>query len=189
METLYIKKINGIEHIKQRHQIVITKNGITYINPQETMILEDGWNVYENHIEKPIENILTIDDVKQQKISELLEYDSSIHVNCFLYDNMQMWLDKATRVGLKLRVEAELLQNKEITSLWYNGFEVKLKTSDAQNMLYQIELYASECYDNTQKHIAVINSLTNIEDIAKYNYTTGYPARLMFTSNIENSNN
>jgi hypothetical protein len=47
-------------------------------------------------------------------------------------------------------------------------------------MLYAIEVYASKCYDNTQYHISQVNKLDNIEDLKNYDYTTGYPEKLIF---------
>ena len=47
-------------------------------------------------------------------------------------------------------------------------------------MLYLLEMYASNCYDNTQRHIANVANLENIEDIENYNYFEGYPDKLHF---------
>jgi hypothetical protein len=47
-------------------------------------------------------------------------------------------------------------------------------------MLYTIEIYASQCYDNTQKHLAEVDKLEVIDEINNYNYRTGYPEKLKF---------
>lgn len=47
-------------------------------------------------------------------------------------------------------------------------------------MLYALELYASECYDNTQYHKMMISELTDFNTINEYDYTTGYPEKLRF---------
>jgi hypothetical protein len=47
-------------------------------------------------------------------------------------------------------------------------------------MLYAIELYASACYDNTQRHLAAIKELQTIEEIESYDYKAGYPEKLRF---------
>ena len=69
---------------------------------------------------------------------------------------------------------------KTDTALWYNGIRYTLTVESAVQMLLAIELYASECYDNTQEHIAKIESLETTDDLAAYNYTTGYPEKLKF---------
>jgi hypothetical protein len=47
-------------------------------------------------------------------------------------------------------------------------------------MLNAIELYASACYDNTQRHISTVKSMEMIDDIKSYDYRTGYPDKLIF---------
>ena len=91
-----------------------------------------------------------------------------------------MWLDKATRVGLKLRFDAELSVGKTTTILWYEGMSFELELANAIQMLNAIEIYASACYDNTQKHIANVKSMNTIGDVKSYDYRTGYPEKLRF---------
>jgi hypothetical protein len=91
-----------------------------------------------------------------------------------------MWLDKATRVGLKLRFDTELEDGDTETTLWFNGVAYPLELEVAVKMLHAIEKYASKCYDNTQMHIGNVNSLTTVEDIKNYDYRTGYPEKLRF---------
>ena len=91
-----------------------------------------------------------------------------------------MWLDKATRVGLKLRFEAEIANGQTNTTIWYEGTPYNLELVNALQMLNAIELYASACYDNTQKHINAIKSMTTCDEIKSYDYRTGYPEKLRF---------
>ena len=110
-------------------------------------------------------------------------YDSSKHVNSFTIGGMETWLDKATRVGLKLRFEAELRMGKEYTTLWKDGTSFPLPlvgATTAIDMLDGIELYASACYDVTQMHLAAIDKIEGVEEMKAYDYTSGYPAKLSF---------
>lgn len=111
----------------------------------------------------------------------ILAYDSSSHVNVFDFHGKNMWLDKATRVGLFLRFESEKRAGKEFTTLWYDGIQYTLPlTGDfsASDVLASIEVYASQCYDNTQRHLAAIESLDNVEDVLSYDYMEGYPSHI-----------
>jgi hypothetical protein len=47
-------------------------------------------------------------------------------------------------------------------------------------MLLAIEIYASECYDNTQRHIATVDVLESIEEVESYDYRVGYREKLEF---------
>lgn len=166
--------------IKTRKQIVIRKDGMQTINPTEEMILADGWVEYVPPVApEPTEEEL-LERAKRDKRNELMLYDSSDAVNSFSISGMSMWLDKATRAGLKLRFEAEKASGAESTTLWHEGMQFPLTIDTAFQMLYALELYASACYDNTQKHMASVRSLTTIEEVEQYDFTTGYPPKLEF---------
>lgn len=179
----YIK--DGI--IKPRNQIVLhgtrtikDKDGndkeikTQIINPNEEMLIADRWAVYE---EPKIDELVL---AKQKATRRIERYDSSSEVNAFYMQGQQMWLDKATRAGLMLRFQSEIAAGRESTTLWYNGQSYKLTLALAMQMLYAIELYASNCYDVTQAHLAAIQELQTIEEVETYDYTQGYPAKLVF---------
>lgn len=181
MDKRYIKNVDGNSFIKFRKDIVVNDNGSYIFNPSVEDILKDGWVEYieeENTIETPSKD--SFKEVQLKKIEQILNYDSSENVNKFYVNGFPMWLDKATRVGLELRFKSEKMKGKTDTVLWYNGIPFPLKVDVAIFMLYEIESYASECYDNTQKHIANILKLDMIESIKEYDYTVGYPNKLMF---------
>jgi len=167
----YIKN----NEIKSAKQIVIRKNGMQTFNPSEEMILANGWVEYVPEVYEP-----TIEDVRVSKIEEILNFDSSEEVNSFYIGDFEVWLDKATRVGLKLRFDAEIASGKTETILWYDGMQFPLELQMALQMLNAIELYASACYDNTQAHIANVKAFEFIEEIEDYDYSTGYPEKLRF---------
>ena len=172
-------KKNGV--IQFSDKIVIIKDDMQIFNPTEEMILEDGWVEYISTVNIPTptdEEIL--ERYRSDKINEILEYDASSEVNEFFLGETSIWLDKATRAGLKLRFEAEISLGKDTTTLWYDNIQYSLGLNKATQMLLAIELYASACYDNTQAHIANVKALENIEDIKNYDYRTGYPEKLRF---------
>ena len=129
------------------------------------------------------ENPESLECQKRLLRERILAYDSSEHVNSFTIGGVQTWLDKATRVGLKLRFEAEKRLGKTETTLWQNGMQFPLPLVGdvtALDMLDGIELYASACYDVTQMHLANIVTLTSVEEVKKYDHTAGYPEKLKF---------
>ena len=179
----YIK--DGI--IKPRNQIVLhgtrtikDKDGndkeikTQIINPREEMLLADGWVLYE---EPKIDELVL---AKQKATRRIERYDSSSEVNAFYMQGQQMWLDKATRAGLMLRFQAEQAMGNEYTTLWYGVNQYELPLLGAFQMLYALEVYASQCYDNTQRHLAAIQGLSEIEEVESYDYTVGYPEKLSF---------
>jgi hypothetical protein len=171
----YSKTIDGKTVIKRADEIVIKGNGSQTFNPKEDAILADGWVEY---IPQPYEP--TLEEAKNNKVSEILFYDSSEAVNEFSIGGVPMWLDKATRAGLLLRFEAERKVGRTETTLWNDGQSYTLPLETAQQILIALELYASACYDNTQSHIAEVQKLESKEAVESYDYTTGYPAKLNF---------
>ena len=171
----YIKTIDGKTIIKRADEIVIKGNGSQTFNPTEEMILADGWEVYVAPVYEP-----TLEEIKGRKVEEILAYDSSEAVNEFTIGGVPMWLDKATRAGLLLRFEAESKVGREETTLWNEGVSYTLPLEQAQQILIALELYASACYDNTQSHIAAVQKFESKEAVEAYDYTSGYPQKLLF---------
>lgn len=129
------------------------------------------------------ENPESLECQKRLLRERILAYDSSEHVNSFSIGGINTWLDKPTRVGLKLRFEAEKRLGKTETTLWQNGMQFPLPLVGdvtALDMLDGIELYASACYDVTQMHLANIVTLTSVSEVKKYDHTAGYPEKLKF---------
>lgn len=166
------KWINSEGEILVRESIVITENGKNYYNPNDDVLIRNGWNTY---IEKE-----DINKIKQEKILEIKQYDNSSNVNEFSIDGIQMWLDKSMRVGLDLRFKSEFERGKDQTVLWFECNKLTMPLNVAINFLYQLEEYAAECYDNTQKNIAEIMKMDNVDDIKSFDITIGYPNKLEF---------
>lgn len=192
MNTRFIKRNDdGRNFIKLRKNIVLNRNveienpetgdmemiNVQTFNPTDEMLFEDGWEVYVTPelTEKEI-----ISNARRDKIHDIEMYDSSSEVNEFYIQEMPVWLDKSTRSGLMLRFNSELAMKKENTTLWYNGNSFTLPLNTAIQMLYALEVYASECYDNTQAHLAAVEKLETLDEILEYNYRVGYPEKLNF---------
>lgn len=122
----------------------------------------------------------TPQSVKDKLIATIHEYDASPAVNSFMLSDKQMWLDKATRVGLANSISIERAAGKETTTLWFDAVQYEIPIDAALQMLSALELYALDCYNITQAHIATVRLLDNVETLEGYDYTAGYPERLTF---------
>lgn len=129
----------------------------------------------------PDEGVRTLEDAKSERISKIEAYDRSVAVNMFTVNGITMWLDKATRAGLLLRITAEQAMGETVTTLWFGTIKFEIPIEQAFDMLYAIEIYASGCYDKTAAHKAAVETLDSIEAVDAYDYTAGYPMKLTFT--------
>lgn len=176
----YTKEIDGRKVIKAANQIIIIKDDMQTFNPSEEMILEDGWVEYvpTERIYEPRE--VPLSTTIARKKAEIREYDRSDDVNGFTINGEFVWLNKNTRSGLMLRLNAEEAIGKVETTLWYNDKQFTLEIANARMMLYAIENYASACYDNTQRHLTEVEKLTTKEEVEAYEFKVGYPSKLEF---------
>lgn len=141
-----------------------------------------GKEIKENADGYPVlvEHEYTIDEQKEMKIAEINAYDKSDAVNSFTLAGKQIWLDKDTRVGLVNSIGIEKESGRMNTTLWYNAEKYVIPVDDALAMLNQLELYALDCYNVTQSHIASVRSLSDAGQVEAYSYKTGYPEQLNF---------
>lgn len=117
---------------------------------------------------------------KTMKLAQLATYDNSDAVNQFTYQGVNMWLDKDMRNGLIARLNAEKAMGKTTSTLWYENMSFTLAIDDGLQMLAALEVYASECYDCTAAHKAEILAMEISDAVIAYDFTTGYPDKLVF---------
>lgn len=119
-----------------------------------------------------------VDEVRARVLAEIESYDKSDKVNSFTLDGDDVWLDKATRVGLMNSTQIEKSSGHDETVLWFGGKSYTIPCDLAIQMLSALEMYALECYNVTARHKAEIDSLQTIEEVENYDYKTGYPDKL-----------
>jgi hypothetical protein len=158
----------------------ITKNisnGVFSGIPSEQRLTEWGFEEWHEP-ESTSEELLA--RAKASKIAELEAYDSSDEVNSFSVNGVSMWVPADKRAVLRISIEAyKALGAENITKIW-EGQEYTFSTSEWNTMLNQVEVYASECFNQTQRHLAAINALNTLEEITDYDYTVDYPEKLEF---------
>lgn len=103
------------------------------------------------------------------------QYDTSSNVNSFIFKDKQLWLDKNTRLGLQQLVNS----SEDKISLVLEDEILEISVNVADKFLKDLEVYAGKCYLNTQKHLINVKSLETLEDIINYDYTSGYPEKIV----------
>lgn len=186
IETVTINPITKKESVKTRT--------VKTFSPTQEQMLEQGWypveyinEVGENAIEDGKlkiyigrEYIRTVEEAKLDMQMQIADYDTSSAVNGFYYGDQELWIDKATRVGLVNAANAAIAVGNETMTFGIQGISVTLPCQKALQMLYALEMYALDCYNVTLSHKNNVDALDNVEDIDVYDYKTGYPEKLKF---------
>lgn len=153
------------------------ENGVFSGIPTIEQLVEWGFDEY---VEPTPTQEELLAKAKADKIAELESYDASDAVNSFSVNGISMWVPADKRAVLRTSIEAyKALGAENITKVW-NGQEYTFSVTDWDAMLNQVEVYASECFNQTQRHLAAINALDTIEAVNEYDFTQGYPEKLVF---------
>ena len=105
-------------------------------------------------------------------------YDLSSAVNSFVLNGMEVWLDKATRVGLMNSTTIAKSMGQQKTTLWLGRYQLEVECDKAIQLLSALEMYALKCFNVTAIHKKTVNELDNINAILTYNYKSDYPDKL-----------
>lgn len=162
-------------------------------NPSEEMLnkvgiyrVEDVNVVGSNYLDGNVikhyigvaKHIRTIEEAKADKVAEIDAYDTSSAVNSFTFNGQELWVDKATRVGLMNAIECYSILDKEEITFGIGNMSITLPLAQAKGLLASLEAYALECYNITLAHKNAVMALDSIAEIDAYDVTVGYPAKL-----------
>ena len=122
---------------------------------------------------------LKLERAKAEKIDDITAYDTSSVVNGFVLNGAVVWLDKATRVGLMNSTTIAKAMGQATTTLWLGDTKLEVGCDMAIQLLSALEMYALECFNVTAAHKKAVAELTDIGEVLSYDYTKGYPEKLM----------
>ena len=116
---------------------------------------------------------------KREIMKHIEAYDTSSAVNGFVLNGAVVWLDKATRVGLMNSTAIAKAMGQATTTLWLGDTKLEVGCDMAIQLLSSLEMYALECFNVTAAHKKAVAELTDIGEVLSYDYTKGYPEKLM----------
>ena len=116
--------------------------------------------------------------MKNAMLAYIEKYDASSSVNSFLLNGMEVWLDKATRVGLMNSTTIAKSMGQEKTTLWLGSYQLEVDCDKAIQLLSALEMYALECFNVTAAHKKEVSEFDNIDGVLTYDYKSGYPEKL-----------
>lgn len=182
-----MKRYYRIENgIRKWFKNVLVVDGMQIINPSEEQLINAGYVEFIPPAkEEPTEEEL-LRKAKEDKLNRLHEYDSSKSVNvCYIRyggQSISYWADKHERDALKSAVRDYITLGKTEYRLDLRemGISITLPCELLLQMLAALEVYATECYNRTTDHEFAIKSLVTKDEIEAYDFTVGYPEKLVF---------
>jgi len=138
-----------------------------------------AWGFVEWHEPEPTPEQL-LERAKQQKIVELMAYDSSEAVNSFTIGNQTMWLTREDRTQIDESINAYEGVGATQMTKYFGGVAFTFPLVKWKAMLNALIVYASEALNVTESHRAAINSLLTVQEVEEYDFTVGYPSKLVF---------
>ena len=174
MVALNEEKLNATEQVP----VAMNKNGVMKYDTRDKT--QYAYDVYWITLPSSSAHDATavLEAAKTEVETAITAYDSSSAVNSFLLNGIQVWLDKATRVGLMNSTSIAKNMGQEKTSLWLGSYQLEVDCDKAIQLLSALEMYALECFNVTAAHKKAVSELDNIEAVLTYDYKSGYPEKL-----------
>lgn len=157
------------------------------------LLSEEQYQFYQEHPHLPWINIIkmelppepepyveTVEDVRNNKLMELSIYDNSENVNSFSLNGINAWFTVSERNNYAQSIQSAKILNKETLMFFINNMAITVPTVMAEQMLAAVQLYADEAFIVTKQHEINISKLETKEEIEAYDFTKGYPDKLVF---------
>ena len=143
-------------------------------------ILSSGEQASMEEIKEISEGLGTepLEYMRKAMLAYIEKYDASSSVNSFLLNGMEVWLDKATRVGLMNSTTIAKSMGQKKTTLWLGSYQLEVECDKAIQLLSALEMYALECFNVTAAHKKEVSELDNIDGVLTYDYKSSYPDKL-----------
>lgn len=121
-----------------------------------------------------------LEQARNEKLKALSAYDNSIKVNGFYVGEQLTWIDRDTRNTYKASIEAAELLGETSIIVPILGMILNIPIDKGKIALAKIQRYADACAIVTATHKMAISQLTSEEEIMGYDFTLGYPEKLVF---------
>ena len=137
--------------------------------------LSEASEILSNFTEEPLSYLQAL------LLHNIETFDTSPSVNGFLLNGSVEWIDIELRMKLGSRtLPDEKKAGNTSTVLWLGNKPYELPIETIEQIMHEIEIYAKECLDVTNRHKALVSTLSDVSAVVAYDYTAGYPEKLSF---------
>lgn len=150
----------------------IEMDGCVVSNPTEEQLIKAGYVQAE-------EPVMTVEDAKAAKIAEIAAYSDSDAVNSLTFHDIKTWLTRTVRDGYDTSITAAKNLGEPNVTFMVGDKEMQLPVEQARRVLDLVQRYADACFIVTERHKIAVKALQTVEEVESYDYTTGYPEKLV----------
>lgn len=118
--------------------------------------------------------------LREKLLAEIRRYDKSEAVEDFTIQSVHLWLNSDMRAKVRENLETAQQKGEGDVILRYGGLAFPMSVQMGWQLYYAVLDYARATWDVTEIHLATAAKLTTVEEILAYDYTEGYPAKLVF---------
>ena len=128
----------------------------------------EGWKLLFTAVngKADVESLRQVLVAKVNKLEDSKEFE---------YKGEKLWWDKNTRAGL-INLANSSYDN---VALLINNKIMEVNPTVLKNLLTKLEVYSSKVFITTHKHLQDIDKLQTIVDVLNYDYTLGYPEKIV----------
>lgn len=128
--------------------------------------------------EPSVEMPTDIDMAKAAKIAEIAAYSDSDAVNSLTFNGIKTWLTRTVRDGYDTSITAAKNLGETTVTFMVGDNEMQLPVDQARRVLDLVQRYADACFIVTERHKIAVKALQTVEEVERYDYTSGYPEKL-----------
>ena len=170
--------VKSFDELNGRNWLKLTAKQVTFYDANPTASIEEVINCALTPAPER-----TLGEAIAEKLEALAAYDDSGAVNSFIVkmgeDKHPTWITAEQRALYMTSVNSARLIDDESIEIELLGQFVELPISTAERLLAQIHRYADKAANVTARHKAAIEALTTIEEVDAYDFTVGYPDKVI----------
>ena len=140
---------------------------------------EEGETEYEYEI-VIVEADSANEAVRNAKLKQISEYDTSNAVNSFYLQGKHMWLPLEQRKNMRQSLIALKAEGIETITYWDGIVPITMPVAQFEAIMDAVEVYALQCFNTTAQHKANVMTMSDMAEMLAYNHTDGYPSPLEF---------
>jgi hypothetical protein len=160
--------------------VLLTEEQVAFRKANPNASLQEVFNMQLTPVPEPPEPpVRTLAQAKAEKVMAIDMYDTSDAINSFEFNGIPTWVPVTERSYLRDAIAALEAKGVSTMEVPLPGQFFTLPVAMVKSLLADIEIYAYNASIRTGKHKAAVNGLSTVEEVDTYDFTSGYPEKVV----------